>query len=282
MTNKIGLTRISLISAGLLAATIMFASCTPSAAQERFATSTDFSAQQQQDKGGSRKAAPAARSAQPQRAAPQRAAPQRAAPQRAAPQRAAPRVAAPQRTAPRTVTQTRATSRVVRQPTATSRAVRQPKATSRTVTQRKATSRTVTQRKATSRAATQRKATSRAVTQRKATSRAATQRKPLRGSQATESHFAAVTHRKPLRASSRRAVQEPSPHRACAGCQRAAPAALSFAAIITRHGAADTAYVMAAVGGHLPRSAPWAPSQSARVNTTLMPTFRRLSRIAKG
>jgi hypothetical protein len=176
MTNKIGLTRISLISAGLLAATIMFASCTPSAAQERFATSTDFSAQQQQDKGGSRKAAPAARSAQPQRAAPQRAAPQRAAPQRAAPQRAAPRVAAPQRTAPRTVTQTRATSRVVRQPTATSRAVRQPKATSRTVTQRKATSRAVTQPKATSRAVRQPKATSRAVTQQKAAPRVVTPR----------------------------------------------------------------------------------------------------------
>ena len=159
MINKIGLTRISLISAGLLAATIMFVSCTPSAALERFAISTDFSAQRQQDKGGSRKAAPAARSAQPQRAAPQR----------AAPQRAAPRVAAPQRTAPRTVTQTRATSRVVRQPTATSRAVRQPKATSRTVTQPKAhesNSRAVRQPKATSRAVTQQKAAPRVVTPR--------------------------------------------------------------------------------------------------------------------
>ena len=156
MTNKIGLTRISLISAGLLAATIMFAPCTPSAAQERSATSTNFSAQQQQgNKGGSRKAAPAARSAQPQRAAPQR----------AAPQRAAPRVAAPQRTAPRTVTQTRATSRVVRQPTATSRAVRQPKATSRAVTQPKATRKvvapTATGRKVVSPAATPRVVTPR-------------------------------------------------------------------------------------------------------------------------
>src|ERR1035437_2215745 len=159
MTNKIDLTRISLISAGLLAATIMFAPGVQSVAQERSATSTVFSAQQQQDnKGQSQKAAPAARPA----------------PQRAAPQRAAPRVAAPQRTAPRTVTQTKATSRVVMQPRATSRAVTQRKATSRAVTQRKATSRAVTQRKATSRAVTQRKATSRAVTQRKAAPRVVT------------------------------------------------------------------------------------------------------------
>jgi len=162
MTNKIDLTRISLISAGLLAATIMFAPGVQSVAQERSATSTDFSAQQQQDnKGQSEKAAPAARPA----------------PQRAAPQTAAPRMAAPQRSAPRTVTQTKATSRVVTQPRATSRTVTQRKATSRAVTQRKATSRAITQRKATSRAVTQRKATSRAVTQRKATSRAVTQRK---------------------------------------------------------------------------------------------------------
>ena len=139
MINK---TRLTLFTVGLLATTVLFALCTPSPAQERSATSTNFSAQQQQgNKGGSRKAAPAARSAQPQRAAPQR-----AAPQRAAPQRAAPRVAAPQRTAPRTVTQTRATSRAVRQPTATSRAVRQPKATSRAVTQQKAAPRVVTPR----------------------------------------------------------------------------------------------------------------------------------------
>ena len=139
MTNKIDLTRISLISAGLLAATIMFAPGAQSVAQERSATSTDFSAQQQQDnKGQSQKAGPAARPA----------------PQRAAPQRAAPRVAAPQRTAPRTVTQTKATSRVVMQPRATSRAVTQRKATSRAVTQRKATSRAVTQRKAAPRVVT--------------------------------------------------------------------------------------------------------------------------------
>src|ERR1035437_3232199 len=162
MTNKIDLTRISLISAGLLAATIMFAPGVQSVAQERSATSTVFSAQQQQDnKGQSQKAAP----------------PPRPAPQRAAPQRAAPRMAAPQRSAPRTVTQTKATSRVVTQPRATSRAVTQRKVTSRAVTQRKVTSRAVTKRKATSRAVTQRKATSRVVTQRKATSRAVTQRK---------------------------------------------------------------------------------------------------------
>jgi hypothetical protein len=111
MTNKIDLTRISLISAGLLAATIMFAPCAQSVAQERSATSTDFSAQQQQDKD-KKKAAPAAR------------------------------------TAPRTVTQPKATSRVVRQP-ATSRTITQTKATSHVVKQPKATSRVVKQPKAT-------------------------------------------------------------------------------------------------------------------------------------
>jgi hypothetical protein len=117
MTNKIGLTRMSLISAGLLGATIMFAPYTPSAAQGRTATTSELSAQTQQDKKGEKKkAAPAARPA----------------PQRAAPQRAAPHVAAPQR-APHTATRTRATSHVVKQPKATSRAVRQPKATRKVV-----------------------------------------------------------------------------------------------------------------------------------------------------
>ena len=135
MTCKINLTRISLISASLLVAAVVCTPFAPSAAQDRSATSTDFSAQQeQQNKGQRKKAAPAARTA-----------PQRAAPQRAAPQRAAPRVATPQRTAPRTVTQTRTQSRVVKQPTTTSRTVRQPKATSRAVTQPKATSHTVRQ-----------------------------------------------------------------------------------------------------------------------------------------
>ena len=133
MSNKAGLT---LFAAGLLAATVGFAPYAPSAAQERPAISTDFSAQQQQEnKGQQKKAAPAARPA-PQRAAPQRAAPQRAAPQRAA----------------RTVTQPKATSQAVRQPKGTSRAVKQPKATSRAVTQPKATSRAVRQPKATSKA----------------------------------------------------------------------------------------------------------------------------------
>jgi hypothetical protein len=131
MTNKIDLTRISLISAGLLAATIMFAPCAQSVAQERSATSTDFSAQQQQDKD-KKKAAPAAR------------------------------------TAPRTVTQPKATSRVVRQP-ATSRTITQTKATSHVVKQPKATSHVVKQSKATSRVVKLSKATSRVVKKSKAT-----------------------------------------------------------------------------------------------------------------
>jgi hypothetical protein len=132
MTKKIGSTRISLLSVTLLAATFVFSPCAPSAAQS--AISTDFSAQQQQEKKGQqKKAAPSARPA----------------PQRAAPQRAAPHVAASKRTAPRTVTQTRTQSHVVRQPTATTRSVRQPKATSRVVTQPKTTTRTVRQPKTT-------------------------------------------------------------------------------------------------------------------------------------
>ena len=156
MSNNISLT---LFSAAILAATVLLAPSAPSVAQGRSGTTSEFSAQQQQDKD--KKATPAARPAQPRV-------------QRAAPQTAAPRMAAPQRSAPRTVTQTKATSRVVTQPRATSRTVTQRKATSRTVTQRKATSRAVTQRKATSRAITQRKATSRAVTQRKAAPRVVT------------------------------------------------------------------------------------------------------------
>jgi hypothetical protein len=57
MTNKMGL---KLFAAGLLTATVLFAPCTPSIAQERYANSTDFSAQQQQgQKGQQKKAAPA-------------------------------------------------------------------------------------------------------------------------------------------------------------------------------------------------------------------------------
>lgn len=129
MTYKISLMRVSLISASLFAAAVVFTPYTPSAAQGRSATSTDFSAQQeQQNKGQKKKAAPAGR----------------AAPQHAAPQRAAPHVATPQRTSPHTVTQTRTQSRVVKQPTTTSRTVRQPKATSRTVRQPTATKKVVT------------------------------------------------------------------------------------------------------------------------------------------
>lgn len=103
MTNKIGLT---LFTAGSLAAAVLFAPNAPSAAQERTATGTDFSAQQQQQK----KAAPAARRAQP----------------RVAPQRTAPRVAAPRRTAPRTVTRPIA-PRTVARPRTTPRVVTQPR-----------------------------------------------------------------------------------------------------------------------------------------------------------
>ena len=152
MTNKIGLTRISFISAGLLAATIMFSPYTPSAAQGRAATTGELFAQAQpENKGESKKAAPAARPA----------------PQRAAPRRAAPRVAAPRRAAPRTVTQKRATSRVVRQPKATSRVVKQPKATSRVVKKPKAS------RKVVAPAATGRKVVSPAVAPRVVTPRGA-------------------------------------------------------------------------------------------------------------
>ncbi len=149
MTNK---TSLTIFTAGLLAAAVLFTPYTPSAAQGMAAATNEYSAQDQQDnKGQSKKATPAARPA----------------PQRAAPQRAAPRVAAPQR-APRTVTQTRATSHVVRQPKATSHVVRQPKATSRVVKQPKATSHVDRQPKATSRVVKQPKATSRVVRQPKA------------------------------------------------------------------------------------------------------------------
>jgi len=80
MTNKMGLT---IFGAGLLTATVLFAPCTPSLAQERSFTSIDFSAQQQQGKKGQqKKAAPAPR----------------AAPQRAVSRRMAPHVAAQRRT----------------------------------------------------------------------------------------------------------------------------------------------------------------------------------------
>ena len=140
MTKK---TSLTIITAGLLAAAVLCTPYAPSVAQGRAAITSEFSAQAQQDnKGQSKKAAPAARPA----------------PQRAVPQRAAPRVAGPRRAAPRTVTRTRATSRVVKQSKATSRVLRQPKATSRVVRQPKATSRVVKQPKATSRVVRQPKA----------------------------------------------------------------------------------------------------------------------------
>ena len=49
------------------------------------------------------------------------------------------------------------------------------------------------------------------------------------------------------------------------GVPRAVPAALSFAARITQCGVAAIAYVMAAVGGRLSRSAAWAPSSLDRI-----------------
>ena len=107
MTNKIGLT---LFAAGLLTATALFAPCTPSVAQERSASSTDFSAQQQQQQ---KKGGPAARRTQPHVVAPRM----------VAPQRTAPRMVAPQRMAPRVVTQPRVTPRVVGQPGTTPRVV---------------------------------------------------------------------------------------------------------------------------------------------------------------
>ena len=93
MTNKMGLT---LFTAGLLSAAVLFAPCTPSVAQERSATSTEFSAQQGK-KDDKRKVV----------------APHRTAPRVVAPHRTAPRVVAPQRTAPRMVTQPKVTPRVI-------------------------------------------------------------------------------------------------------------------------------------------------------------------------
>ena len=145
MTNKKGLT---LFTAGLLAATVVFASYAPSAVQERPATSTDFSAQQQQgSKGQQKKAAPAARPA-PQRAAPQRAAPQRAAPQRAAPQRAAPQRATPQRAAPQRAAPQRSAPREAAPRRTQQRVVTPQKTAPRTVTPRRTAPSTVTRQKA--------------------------------------------------------------------------------------------------------------------------------------
>ena len=85
-------------------------------------------------------------------------------------------------------------------------------------------------------------------------------RKALRRWLARLAPVARWYHPPSLRALSRHAAREPLPRRACAGSRRVAPAALSLAAIITRRGEADTACVMAAAGGRLARSAPWARS----------------------
>ena len=239
MSNKAGLT---LFAAGLLAATVGFAPYAPSAAQERPAISTDFSAQQQQEnKGQQKKAAPAARPA-PQRAAPQRAAPQRAAPQRAAPQRRLHKSSSAARGYALSLSRRRA-----------------PRMQSSNRKPHRAQSRS-----------------------RKPRHVRSGNRRPLRKRSLRLPVVAKRYRPLPLRGSSHHAAPEPSLHRACAGCRRAAPAALSSAAKITRRGVADTAYVMAAAGGRLSHSAPWAPSQSARINTIPTPTFRRPSRIVKG
>jgi hypothetical protein len=140
ITHKVGL---KLLAAGMLAATILIAPCTPNVAQAQ---------QQTQQKAGTTARPAQQQRAAPQRAAPQRAAPQRAAPQRSAPQRAisqrtapqrattqrtAPRIATPRQTTPRTVTQQKVPPRVVRQPgTTTGRKVVSPTASPRVITPR--------------------------------------------------------------------------------------------------------------------------------------------------
>lgn len=107
-------------AAALFAATVLFAPCTPSAAQARSAAGTDFSAQQQQDKKDNKKKAAPARKSAPKAAKQHK--------------------------------QQKTTSKAVRQPKATRKVAKQPKATRRVVRQRKATPE-ATRRKATSPAA---------------------------------------------------------------------------------------------------------------------------------
>jgi len=126
MTNKMGLT---LFTAGLLSAAVLFAPCTPSVAQERSATSTEFSAQQGK-KDDKRKVVA------PRRAQPRVVAPQRTAPRVVAPHRTAPRVVAPQRTAPRIVAPQRTAPRIVAPQRTAPRMVTQPKVTPRVITPR--------------------------------------------------------------------------------------------------------------------------------------------------
>lgn len=127
MKNTINLMSIRYISAGLLAATVLFASYAATAAEE--------------NKPEGPKSAPA------QHVTPKRAAPQRsAAPHRAAPQRATQRHAAPQRAVPRVVTHSQAPSRAVisKKP---SRAIRTPRTTTRAVAQPKGNPRVIGQQK---------------------------------------------------------------------------------------------------------------------------------------
>jgi hypothetical protein len=150
-------TVLTLATAALAMGTFLVALLAPMAAQAGPAIGTESYAQAQPEE---KKAAPAARPAQPNRAAPQRSAPQRSAPQRAAPQRSAPRQAAPQRSAPRVAAPTRAAPRTATQPRPTSRAVSRPAATPRVSGQSKSTPRVAAPaasgRKATLPAATRR------------------------------------------------------------------------------------------------------------------------------
>jgi len=93
MTNKMALT---VFTAGLFIASVLFAACVPSAAQERFAISTEFSAQQQQQDKNKTNQAP------------------RTGPVRVTPRiTTQPHVVAPRQTIPRTITQPKVTPRVV-------------------------------------------------------------------------------------------------------------------------------------------------------------------------
>ena len=142
MINNMALT---VFTAALLAATVLFAPCTPSAAQAASAAaSSEFSAQQQQGKKDDKKGAAPAR---------------KSAPNAARQQKATPHAVRQQKTAPRVVRQQKTTPKAVRQQKTTTRAVRQPKATQRVVKQRKTTPKgaaaTVTRRKVESPAARQ-------------------------------------------------------------------------------------------------------------------------------
>jgi hypothetical protein len=171
MKHKIDLTCIRIISAGLLAATVLFASYAPTAAEEK--------------KQEGPKVAPAQHAAPVQHAAPQRAAPQRSvAPQRAAPQRAITQHAAPQRSAPRVATPSRTPSRVAT-PQKTPRAGTTRRTERRTVAQPKANSRVVGQPKARTNVAAPRVVTPRGT---RAVTASALRSTPARGAGRTVIH----------------------------------------------------------------------------------------------